>query len=344
MSLYTSVLRPLLFLLNPEIVHDLGMALLSRGIFRGRAFTDPVLEQEFFGTRFVNPLGLAAGFDKNAEALDYWAEFGFGHVEIGTVTPRPQPGNPRPRLFRLPRDKGLINRMGFNNAGAEEVGRRLAVARPNLPYGVNLGKNKETPLEAAHEDYARAFDRLHEYGAYAVVNVSSPNTSGLRELQDKGALLRILASLKAIDPEKPLFIKLSPDLGDEALEECVAVALDGGATGLIATNTTVLRTGLLDDPHEVGGLSGAPLRRRANEVMKQLHRASQGRLVLIGVGGICDGQDVYDRIAAGAHLVQVYTGWIYQGPSMAADCMEQLVGLMHVNRMESLAELRGTAA
>lgn len=344
MSLYTSVIRPLLFLLNPEVVHDVGMALISRGIFKGRKFEDSVLSQELFGVRFENPLGLAAGFDKNAVALDYWGEFGFGFVEVGTVTPRPQPGNPKPRLFRLPRDKGLINRMGFNNDGARSVAHRLASARPTVPYGINLGKGFDTPLEQAANDYREAFDKLGGYGAYAVINISSPNTPGLRTLHDRAALVEILEAMRGIRTDRPLFIKVSPDLSPDALDEVVEVALEHRVTGLIATNTTVLRTGLTEDPHEVGGLSGAPLKRQSNEILKHLHRASQGSLVLIGVGGIFDGQDLFDKIACGAHLCQVYTGWVYEGPSMAAKCLEELVGLMHVNGFKSLADLRGTHA
>jgi len=225
MSLYTSVIRPLLFLLNPEIVHDLGMALISRGIFRGRICENPILEQEVFGVQFKNPLGLAAGFDKNAVALDYWGDFGFGFVEVGTVTPSPQKGNPKPRLFRLPRDKALVNRMGFNNDGARAMSIRLNAGRPAIPYGVNLGKGFDTPLEEAAKDYADAFRQLKSQGAYAVVNVSSPNTPGLRTLHDKGPLLEIIQAMREIDPAKPLFIKVSPDLGPTALDEVVDVAL-----------------------------------------------------------------------------------------------------------------------
>lgn len=344
MSFYTSVLRPLLFLLNPEFVHDVGMALISRGFFRGREYHDPLLEQELFGVRFKNPLGLAAGFDKNAIALDYWGDFGFGFVEVGTITPNAQSGNPRPRLFRLPKDKAVINRMGFNNHGARTVSHRLAGARPTVPFGVNFGKGFETPLEQAAEDYHVAFRQLKNYGAYAVVNISSPNTPGLRSLHDKAPLIEILQAMRDVDASKPLFIKVSPDLGPGALDEVVEVALAERATGLIATNTTVLRTGLHEDPHEVGGLSGAPLREPSTRVLAHLHRAAGDRLVLIGVGGIFDGQDLYDKIAAGAHLCQVYTGWIYEGPSMAAKVLEELVGLMRVNGFSSLAELRGSRA
>ncbi len=344
MSFYSTVVRPLLFLLNPEIVHNLGLSLISRGIFKGRIFEDPILEQELFGVKFKSPLGLAAGFDKNAVALDYWADFGFGFVEVGTVTPRPQPGNPKPRLFRLSRDKALVNRMGFNNDGVAAMARRLAIARPTIPYGINLGKGFDTPLERAAEDYAEGFGMLKGHGAYHVVNVSSPNTPGLRTLHDKAPLLDILVRLKSLDSAKPIFIKVSPDLGESALDEVVEVALEGGAAGLIATNTTVLRTNLIDDPRETGGLSGAPLKTRSNEVLSHLYRSAGDRLILIGVGGIFDGQDLFDKIACGAHLCQVYTGWVYEGPSMAADALEQLVGLMKVNGIQSLNELRGSRA
>lgn len=344
MSFYKSVLRPLLFLLNPEVVHNLSMAFISRGILKGRAFHDPILEQEVFGVRFKNPLGLAAGFDKNAVALDYWEEFGFGHVEIGTVTPRAQKGNPKPRLFRLARDQALVNRMGFNNDGARTIAHRLAAAKPNIPYGVNIGKGMDTPLENASADYREAFQQLRNYGAYAVVNVSSPNTPGLRTLHDKEPLLQIVREMKTLDAQKPIFIKVSPDLGPEALDEVVDVALETGVTGLIASNTTVLRTNLREDPHEVGGLSGAPLRDLSNQTLRHLYKRAGEKLILIGVGGIFDGQDLYDKIACGAHLCQVYTGWVYEGPSMAASAVEQLVGLMRVNSIKSLRDLRGSKA
>lgn len=344
MSFYTSVVRPLLFLLNPEIVHHFGLELISRGIFKGRIYENPILEQELMGVRFRNPLGLAAGFDKNAVAMDYWGDFGFGFVEVGTVTPRPQPGNPKPRLFRLARDRALINRLGFNNDGATAMARRLAAARPTIPYGVNLGKGFDTPLEQAPADYGEAFGALKQFGAYHAVNVSSPNTPGLRTLHDRGPLLEILARLREADPAKPIFVKVSPDLGQEALDEVVEVALEGGAKGLIATNTTVLRTNLTEDPREVGGLSGAPLKDASNAVLRRLYLKAGDRLILIGVGGIFDGQDLYDKIASGAHLCQVYTGWVYEGPSMAANALEELAGLMHVNGFRSLAELRGSAA
>lgn len=344
MSLYKSVLRPLLFLLNPEIVHNLSMGLISRGILKGPTFHDPILEQELFGVKFKNPLGLAAGFDKSAVALDYWEDFGFGHVEIGTVTPKAQKGNEKPRLFRLLKDQALVNRMGFNNDGARTVAHRLAAAKPSIPYGVNIGKGMDTPLESAADDYREAFRQLKSFGAFAVINVSSPNTPGLRTLHDKGPLLAILGEMKALDPAKPIFIKVSPDLGPEALDEVVKVALEGGAAGLIATNTTVLRTNLREDPHEVGGLSGAPLRELSSQTLKHLYRKAGDKLILIGVGGIFDGQDLYDKIASGAHLCQVYTGWIYEGPAMAATALEQFVGIMRVNGVKSLEELRGSKA
>jgi dihydroorotate dehydrogenase len=344
MSFYKSFVRPLLFLFSPETVHNFSMALISKGIVKGKTFADPILEQQIFGVRFKNPLGLAAGFDKNADALEYWEEFGFGHAEVGTVTPRSQRGNPKPRLFRLAKDHALINRMGFNNDGARTIGHRLAGSRATIPIGVNMGKGLDTPLEQAAGDYREVFKQLRGFGAYAVVNVSSPNTPGLRSLQDRAPLLEILGAIRELDAQKPLFIKVSPDLAPEALDEVVEVALEGGATGLIATNTTLLRTSLRQDPHETGGLSGAPIRQLSNDVLKHLYRRAGDKLILIGVGGIFDGQDLFDKIASGAHLCQVYTGWIYEGPSMAANALEQLVGLMKVNRISSLEELRGSKA
>jgi dihydroorotate dehydrogenase len=344
MSLYRSLLRPFLFLLDPEIVHNLSMALISRGIVRGRVYENPALEQELLGTRFKNPLGLAAGFDKSAVALDNWQDFGFGFVEVGTVTPRAQAGNPKPRLFRLPKDKALLNRMGFNNDGARTVAHRLAAARADIPFGVNLGKGLETPLERAADDYEEAYRQLRSHGAYHAVNVSSPNTPGLRTLHDREALVAILRRMRALDDSKPILVKVSSDLAPEALDEVADVAMEEGAAGLIATNTTVLRTSLSQDPGEVGGISGAPLRQTAREAVRRLYRRAGDRLVLIGVGGIFDGQDLFDMIAAGASLCQTYTGWVYEGPNMAADALEQLAGFMHVHGFKSLQDLKGSRA
>ncbi len=343
MSLYDSVLRPAAFLLDPEKVHEIAMWMLSRGLFRAPAFTDKRLEQTLFGVTFPNPLGLAAGFDKNGKALDHWHQMGFGFVEAGTVTQHAQPGNPKPRMFRLPADKALINRLGFNNDGARAIATRLAVAKSQIPLGVNLGKSKITDIADAASDYEASFRLLHKFGDYFAVNVSSPNTPGLRTLQEKGPLLEILASLREVNKEKPLFVKVAPDLEMSALADVIAVAHEAKLTGLIATNTTISRDGLSADPGQDGGLSGAPVLEKSNQFLAHLYKSCNPSIILIGVGGIMSGKDVYDKIRLGAHLCQIYTGWIYGGPAMVPAAMQELTSLMNRDAIQSLSQLRGTA-
>ncbi len=342
--MYQSLLRPVAFKFDPEWVHERALALLSRGLVSASSFVDSRLGQQLFGVSFANPLGLAAGFDKNAMALDHWHRLGFGHAEMGTVTYHPQPGNPKPRMFRLPSDQGLINRLGFNNLGAEALATRLASARPGLPFGINLGKSKITDLAQAAEDYQNSFRLLHSFGDYFVVNVSSPNTPGLRTLQEKSALLEILSAMQTVDASRPIFVKVSPDLELSALDDVVQVAVEKKLTGLIATNTTISREGLSNDPGEAGGLSGAPLRERANEVLRHLYKNCPKEMILIGVGGIMSGADLYEKIALGAHMCQVYTGWIYGGPSFAPAALQELAGLMEEQGVAKLTDLRGSAA
>ncbi len=343
MGLYQAVVRPLLFLLPPETAHRVGMFVLARGWLRARPFADPMLEQTLFGVRFPNPLGLAAGFDKDAEALAHWGALGFGFVEVGTVTFHAQPGNPRPRLFRLPEQRALINRMGFNNQGARRMASRLAADRSAIPVGVNLGKSKITPIDAAAHDYAQSFKLLHRHGSYFVINVSSPNTPGLRTLQERGPLEEIVHGMRGVDAGRPMFVKVSPDLELEALDEVVAVVHEMGLTGLIATNTTVGRAEV-PEAREEGGLSGAPLFKRSNELLAHLYRSCNPEVVLIGVGGVFDGTDLYEKLARGAHLAQVYTGWIYGGPNTVPNALETLCDLMQRDGIASLAELRGSRA
>lgn len=342
-SVYDRLLRPLLFRVDPETVHERALGLIASGLVSAPGFPHPSLHVEAFGVRFSNPLGLAAGFDKNGVALDQWAGLGFGFVEVGTVTWHPQPGNPKPRLFRLPEDHALINRLGFNNEGARKLALRLQVASAGIPVGINLGKSKVTELEDAPEDYAKSFGALRGLGEYFVINVSSPNTPGLRELQEKAKLAEIVQAIRGVDPRVKLFVKVAPDLGEGALDDILDLALAERLTGLIATNTTLSRDALSHDPNQQGGLSGAPLRKRADEVLAHLARGSQGKLVLIGVGGIMDAQDVYRKIALGAHLTQLYTGWVYGGPAMVPNTLRDLVGLMERDGVRSLGELRGSA-
>ncbi len=281
-------------------------------------------EVELFGVKFRNPVGLAAGFDKDGVAVSVWHKLGFGFVEIGTVTRHAQPGNPAPRLFRLPESKGLINRMGFNNEGADAMGRRLELAEPMIPVGINIGKSKVTPLEEAADDYLYSFRRLGVYGDYFVVNVSSPNTPGLRELQQKDHLERILGTLREADPAKPLFVKIAPDLTLEQLDEAAETAIKCGLTGMIATNTTLSRAMLPRDPQIEGGLSGAPVRELADASLAHLNANYGDQLTLIGVGGIMTPDDAKHKMELGAKLVQVYTGWIYGGPKWVPQIVHRL--------------------
>ena len=343
MSLYHQVLRPLLFQFDPEEVHHFSMTGLrfatATPIVReimGALWQEnaPRLERKLWGLRFKNPIGLAAGFDKDALLADRWRYLGFGFVEVGTVTPKPQTGNPRKRLFRLPTDQAVINRMGFNNQGVEAMAYRLQRAqRGSVVLGANIGKNKTTPNEQAVDDYLVCFERLFDLVDYFVVNVSSPNTPGLRSLQEREPLTRLLATLQDRNqgrPQpKPLLLKIAPDLNQAQLDDIIAVAQDTQLSGLIATNTTISRAGLQTPAAQVeamgaGGLSGKPVTQAAEDVLRYLHQQTQGQLPLIGVGGIMNGQDAQRRLDAGASLLQVYTGFVYQGPGFVKQLLQEL--------------------
>jgi dihydroorotate dehydrogenase len=341
---YKSFVKPLLFQLDAERAHHLvfdnlrraarvpGSSALLRGLYN---FQHPSLEREVFGLKFPNPVGLAAGFDKNAALTDELAALGFGFVEIGTVTPRPQPGNPTPRLFRLPKDEALLNRMGFNNEGVEAVAARLARRRnKQLIIGGNIGKNKDTPNADAAQDYLAAFRALAGVVDYFVVNVSSPNTPGLRELQEKKPLIDILAQVQQENQDRPeplpLLLKIAPDLTNAQLDDILDIARETNLAGLVATNTTISRADLSSDTAYVaslgaGGLSGRPLRARATEVIRYLARRSGGNLPIIGAGGIHSPHDAQEKLAAGATLVQLYTGFIYEGPGLVKRINQALV-------------------
>jgi dihydroorotate dehydrogenase len=319
-GLYESLLRPLAFNVDPEKVHEIAMNAIAKGLIPGTEVPleyDPV---ELFGVKFPNRLGLAAGFDKNALAVNNWHRFGFGYVEIGTVTWHAQPGNDRPRLFRLPTDRALINRMGFNNDGARAVAERLGRSIAKIPIGVNLGKSKITALEDAHNDYRQSFEVLQTLGDYFVVNVSSPNTPGLRSLQDREPLIRIFDALRGVNASKPMFVKVAPDLTNEALEEILGVAVEMKLTGIIATNTTISRDGLKTKDvklrEQAGGLSGKPVFGMSNDALEFLARNKPREMVLMGVGGVFDREDYDTKRRLGADLVQLYTGWIYGGPGL----------------------------
>ncbi|MBS1623944.1 MAG: quinone-dependent dihydroorotate dehydrogenase [Bacteroidetes bacterium] len=331
--------KPFLFQLDAETAHHLTISALKNPLLRafatGEKVEHPSLHRHLFGIDFPNPVGLAAGLDKNGEVIDGFAQMGFGYVEIGTITPKPQDGNPKPRLFRLRADEAIINRMGFNNVGAVQAAKNLSARKSNIIVGGNIGKNKVTPNEEAVNDYRSCFQLLHDYVDYFVVNVSSPNTPGLRALQDKDSLALILHTLQDLNhgrpKPKPILLKIAPDLTNEQLDDIVSIVSDTRIAGVIATNTTIAREKL---PHYLpseieafgaGGLSGRPLTTRSTEVIRYLHRQSGGSFPIIGVGGIMTAQDAQDKIAAGASLVQLYSGFIYAGPALIADINRSLI-------------------
>jgi dihydroorotate dehydrogenase len=322
MSLYTSLARPLLFRLPAETAHEVSMSMLGMAAaVLGRSGPSPGGRPvECFGLSFPNAVGLAAGMDKNATALPAWPLMGFGFVEIGTVTARGQPGNAKPRVFRLPRQRALINRLGFNNEGAVAVAERLARWKasgcwPRVPVGINLGKSRVTPLEQAAEDYAESFRVLRGFGDYFVVNVSSPNTPGLRDLQAVDHLRGILRALRQENPSGlPILVKIAPDLAEEDIDAVVAAGEEEGAAGWIATNTTIDHSSVPAGCDEQGGLSGEPLRDRATRVVRQV--AAQAARPVIGVGGVSDAGSAREKLSAGAALVQLYTGLVYGGPAL----------------------------
>lgn len=327
--MYKSLIRPILFSFDPEKIHHFSFRFLKisqkipfvSSILRAQfQVQDKRLETEVFGLKFPNPVGLAAGFDKDAKLYKELSNLGFGFIEIGTVTPKPQPGNDLPRLFRLPKDKALINRMGFNNQGAWEAAKRLRKNK-NVLIGGNIGKNKITPNEDAILDYEICFDALYSVVDYFVVNVSSPNTPNLRELQEKQPLMDLLNSLQARNakkPEaKPILLKIAPDLTDEQLLDIIEIVQVTKIAGVIATNTTISRENLeSDNQKEMGGLSGKPLTKRSTEVIRFLSEKSGKSFPIIGVGGIHSPEDALEKLEAGASLIQLYTGFIYEGPSL----------------------------
>ena len=339
---YRSLVRPLLFRLPPETAHELALhslSLLPSRILAKRSSTQNPISR--FGLLFSNPVGLAAGFDKNGIALRPLAALGFGFIEAGTVTFHPQPGNPRPRLFRLSEDQALINRAGFNNEGAGAFVKRVERNRPDCVLGVSIGKSKITPLEEATEDYLASFELVYNVADYIAVNVSSPNTPQLRELQQSQQLSGLLSALQTRGRELeqrhqkrvPLLVKLSPDLERRDLEMIVAVLESLQIDGIIATNTTISRENLSSDPNLVtaageGGLSGKPLKSRSTQMIAQLYELTRGRIPLIGVGGIFTARDAWEKICAGASLVQLYTGFIYQGPNIANDINQGLARIL----------------
>ena len=374
-ALYRRFIRPLLDQdegtdaerLTQMSLAALGQAALRRrwpllsGVLEGLGaelrVRDPRLEQSLFGCRFANPVGLAAGFDKNGVAAALWHQFGFGFAELGTVTWHPQAGNPRPRLFRLAAERAALNRMGFNNSGAAAL--RRGLERQQLPpagqrpavLGINFGKSRITPLEQAADDYAASLELLAPLADYAVINVSSPNTPGLRDLQEEPQLRRLVERLRRLPACPPLLVKIAPDLEDDAIDTIARLAYEEGLAGVIAVNTSLDRQGLEQRrlpgtgttlAQEAGGLSGRPLRRRALEVLRRLRATAGPALPLIGVGGIDDPVSAWERLAAGASLVQLYTGWIYEGPDLVPRILTGLIQQLDRHGLRALTEAVGS--
>lgn len=365
MSIY-SLIRPILFRLPAETAHEFALRSLRFGLIPvvrdavARHFqSEPFGKLNRFGLEFPNPIGLAAGFDKNGRCTRELAALGFGFIEVGTVTSDPQPGNPKPRVFRLPMDRALINRLGFNNVGAAQVANNLRLDRLACVLGVNIGKSRNVAIENSIPDYLTSFAAVYAVADYVAINVSSPNTPGLRALQQHEMLESLLQALHQKNVElakrnslakpKPLLLKIAPDLSDAEIEAIVDVALRAQVAGIIATNTTISREGLQTPMDEVracgeGGLSGAPLRVRANEVIAAIYRASHGALPIVGVGGIFTAEDAWQKICAGASLVQIYTGFVYEGPGMVKRINEGLVGILQREGLRSLDDAVGCKA
>lgn len=391
-DLYRAFLRPILFSglnLDPEWLHQqtlqwlewldlqaplpLRQAIVSQ-MNRAYGFSDGRLQQQFqqrlqqryFGCEFDNPLGLSAGFDKDGQGAAIWPSFGFGFAELGTVTQQAQSGNPQPRLFRLMEDEAALNRMGFNNQGSLALAERLKARlnkpgrpMPVFPLGINLGKSKVTPLETAAEDYRESFRRLRDFGQYFVVNVSSPNTPGLRSLQSVEQLEPIFQALNAENSlgneadRKPILVKIAPDLTDEDILSVVDLARQSQLAGIIATNTTIRRDGLKTQilartgnpiADEAGGISGAPVRARSTEVIQLIYRHTAGQFPIVGVGGIFNAEDAWEKITAGASLLQVYTGWIYEGPGMVRQILSGLIDRLDAAGLETIDQAIGLNA
>ncbi|MBC8112248.1 MAG: quinone-dependent dihydroorotate dehydrogenase [Verrucomicrobia bacterium] len=339
--MYHALLQPLLFKLEAEKAHEFTFHNLKRlfklpgvpRLFRSLYdFEDKRLEKKVFGLTFKNPIGLAAGFDKNAMLIDELACLGFGFIEVGTLTPRPQEGNPKPRMYRLKADQALINRMGFNNEGVVAAAKRLEKRKTNLIIGGNIGKNKDTPNEKAVEDYLFCFEHLFDTVDYFVVNISSPNTPNLRALQEKEPLTRLLETLQhknqGKSKPKPILLKIAPDLSPQQMDDILEVVASSQLSGIVATNTTISRENLQAPSlltQESGGLSGKPLKNHSTQIINYLHKKTAGNLPIIGVGGIASAADAHEKLNAGADLLQIYTGFIYEGPSICKAINQQLV-------------------
>lgn len=355
-KLFEKLVRPLLFRLEAETAHEFALSALRTGLSSSAAqerarrrfsvkFPGPIRR---FGLEFENPLGIAAGFDKNGLAIGQLSSLGFGFVEVGTVTLRPQPGNEKPRLFRLPKDKALINRLGFNNRGAAALAESLQKTRRRCVVGINIGKNKDVPNEEAVENYVEVLKVVHAEADYIAVNISSPNTPNLRDLQQAESLDELLRALQKTNEalgRKPLLVKIAPDLSDALIREAVDICRQNAVAGMIATNTTISRDGLLTinaDQLGAGGLSGRPVAKKSNHVISVIYRHSSGEIPIIGVGGIFNARDAFEKIAAGASLLQAYTGFVYGGPSFARDVNSSLIELLDQSGFSSLDDAVGS--
>ncbi len=353
MSLYREIARPVLFRRDAEDAHlsVLHMLALWQRLAVGARLaqavthvTDPRLHVRALGLDFPMPVGLAAGLDKHAEAPHAWGWLGFGHAELGTITPRPQSGNPRPRLFRLPADEALINRMGFNSLGAAKVAENLFATRPfAIPIGANVGKNKDTPNEAAVDDYVAAIEQLRGLSDWFTLNVSSPNTPDLRKLQQPSAMRALVEQSVRAAGATPVLVKVAPDFVDDDLEQTIDAVLEGGAAGVIASNTTLTRDNLRDTARaqEAGGLSGAPLKDKATQTIRRVYARTQGRVPVIGVGGIATADDAWEKLLAGADLLQVYSALIFQGPGVVKAIHLGLLDIMEREGVKSIGEVVG---
>jgi len=364
---YRSIIRPILFSLPAESAHQFALKSLRAGLassFARKAVSRRLQSQPFdklkrFGLEFRNPIGLAAGFDKNGRYVRELAALGFGFIEVGSVTNEAQSGSPKPRVFRLPKDRALINRLGFNNIGAERVANHLRRHRPDCVLGVNVGKSRSVAIEEAIPDYLASFDAVYDVADYITVNVSSPNTPNLRALQQHDLLEDLLSSLQRRNDElsergsrkqpTPLLLKIAPDLSEAEIESIVDVALRTNVSGVIATNTSIKRDGLRTSIDEVracgeGGISGAPLRHRSNQVISLVYRSTRGKLAIIGVGGVFTAEDAWEKICAGASLIQLYTGFVYEGPRVVKRINEGLAAIMRREGFRSLDEAVGSRA
>jgi dihydroorotate dehydrogenase len=334
-NLYERFVRPPLFSLDAEIAHHFTIALLQKASYFDpalrvfKSFQPSSKRKTLFGLEFSNPIGLAAGLDKNGVALPAWAALGFGFMEIGTVTAQAQPGNPKPRIFRLPEQQALINRLGFNNDGADAIAHRLRALResgrwPTVPVGINIGKSRVTPIEQATDDYLHSFRKLRDFADYVTLNISSPNTPGLRELQEPEKLSELLCAIsnEARTAPKPLVVKISPDLSGPELKAVLAVCEENGVSGIIATNTTLDHSSIPSQLDEAGGLSGAPLRDKSTTLVREI--AARSTIPIIATGGIFGAQSAREKFQAGAELIQLYTGFVYRGPQLLREIAETM--------------------